>query len=142
MDITLSFRRGLFISHKENKKENSSKKFLNRLGKEIGFKMKKKEGEWMQHVVEWLSEKLNIRRKEDWYRISYPDIRKYIHSGGFLREYPLEKMLQEVYPETCWDISKLQFRNGLIKASQRKLAIVLSNLFPDDGWYSKVNRFI
>jgi hypothetical protein len=49
------------------------------------------------------------------------------------KTHSLSKLLQLTYPNYPWDLSKLQFKKGTIKTSQRILYIIISDLFPKSG---------
>ena len=71
---------------------------------------------------------MQIRDLDDWYRVSFEQIRQYVPLTAF-RTHPLEKLLAQAYPGYYWDIEKLKSRIG-IKAAQRLLAVTVRNIFP------------
>ena len=87
--------------------------------------------------VEWLRKELKIRNFNDWYRVSQNQIQK-IAPLRILKQNPLEQLLQTVYPNHTWEIPKLRSKLG-IKASERMLAAVVGEIFPNSG---KKNSFI
>lgn len=86
----------------------------------------------LTEFVEWVGKRLGVRGLEDWYRISFGQIQKVVPVTAF-RKLTMEKILVEAYPEHGWDVGKLKARRGNMKASQRMLAVVLGELFPDCG---------
>jgi hypothetical protein len=80
--------------------------------------------------LNWLGPMLQIRELSDWYRISIQQIQRVgapttvFYTKGF-------SILKNAYPSFNWDLDKLTNRKWPIKAAQRNLAIVLSDLFAD-----------
>jgi len=54
----------------------------------------------------WLEKQLHIKEKDDWYRVSLIQIEAVI-SLELFEHYPLQKLLQEAYPNYQWDLSRL-----------------------------------
>lgn len=90
------------------------------------------EGNFVWDTIDRLSDKLQIGRLEDWYRVSFRDIKR-LAPGSLVNKGTLGKMLQEIYPEHPWDIPRLTFKTGAVRASQRKLFLVARELFPSSG---------
>ena len=88
-------------------------------------------------MLEWLSEQLQFRSLDDWYRVSGKQIQKFVPTVGFSTTI-LPKLLQKAYPEHNWDISKLTLKGTSIKASQRELAATINNIFPHLGKILKI----
>lgn len=82
--------------------------------------------------VEWLGEKLQIKKMEDWYRVSRDQLEVVVPLTIF-GKLPLERMLQEVFPKHPWDFARLTVRRSTMKASQRKMAVLVGELFPNSG---------
>ena len=66
-----------------------------------------------------------MKELNDWYRVSLSQVSKVVPVSVFSK-FPLEKMLQVVYPQHPWDQEKLAVRNGK-KTSQRKLAVMVKS---------------
>eukprot|EP01125_Pyxidicula_operculata_P009004 TRINITY_DN2973_c0_g1_i1.p1 TRINITY_DN2973_c0_g1~~TRINITY_DN2973_c0_g1_i1.p1 ORF type:complete len:519 (+),score=100.26 TRINITY_DN2973_c0_g1_i1:46-1602(+) len=99
------------------------------------FKMSPR-GTWDsdQNIIERvkeIEEKLYINKKEDWYRISYNQLRKVGASGILAQVGTLSQLLQKAYPHYSWDVHKLSFK--FKKASQRWLKICILKLFKEDN---------
>jgi hypothetical protein len=86
----------------------------------------------IQHFVEWLSEQLQLRSLDDWYRVSGKQLQKFVPTVGFGTTI-LPNWLQRIYPEHNWDISKLIMKGTSIKASRRELAATIHKIFPELG---------
>jgi len=80
-----------------------------------------------------LKEKLKIIDLNDWYRISWNQIREVHQYMSVFQKYPLEKLLEESYPHHQWNISTLQSKGKYVKSSQRWLRIIIQELFPQSG---------
>ena len=91
-------------------------------------------------TVEWLSEKLKIKLLEDWYRVSFDEIKKWIPSSA-LHMRNLGHFLQEYYPDHPWDLGRLENKTGTIKSSQRKLFVLVKEIFPNSGMCKTNNNF-
>jgi hypothetical protein len=83
-------------------------------------------------MIHWLSGILRIQHLDDWYRVSWQQIGRVL-SPLFFGTNSLEWMLQEVYPNHIWNVSKLQTKLGNMKASQRMLVQITKEIFPDSG---------
>ena len=49
------------------------------------------------------------------------------------QKYPLETLLQEVYPNHQWNVAILQSKGKYLRASQRWLRTMIQELFPQSG---------
>jgi hypothetical protein len=61
-------------------------------------------------MIMWVEKELRIETMEDWYRISWSQIDSKI-PVEFFKQYPLEQVLKEAYPDYIWDMTKLQSRH-------------------------------
>ena len=86
----------------------------------------------MNRLIQWMEKELEISNLAQWYRISDAQISELISRNAFVQT-ELEKLLQNVYPNHVWDISKLRYKKGTMKASQRILFTTVKQLFPDSG---------
>lgn len=71
--------------------------------------------------IDFLTDKLNIRSLDDWYRVSGTQIVALSNFKGVTQYLPF------VYPTHRWDMSKFKSAK---KSSQRKLALAVAELFP------------
>jgi hypothetical protein len=79
--------------------------------------------------MEAVKEHWDIRSKDDWYRISTNQLREIPGGNTLVQKMPLVDMLRSAYPGEHWDErDALDLGRGK-KSSQRKLCIVLQNLF-------------
>ena len=90
-------------------------------------------------ILDWLSNQLSIEYLEDWYRVSLDQIQgltsTQVGSETFI------KMLQNVYPNHLWDMSRLN-KLGRSKASQRAVVVAMKELFPKCSKISKSKKLI
>lgn len=84
----------------------------------------------LKQFLEWLGKELNIKRREDWYRVSIQQIRKIARMSVFNRKNLLQ-ILKLAYPEYQWNLEK----KGPIKAQQRVLIRMIEEIFPNEGKY-------
>lgn len=80
--------------------------------------------------VGWLGDRLMVRGLEDWYRVSWAQIREHT-SVSFFKRFPLEQCLQLAHPEHAWDVAKLRLKDGTSKTSQRYLVRLLEGILPN-----------
>jgi hypothetical protein len=74
-----------------------------------------------KELIQWLGKELRIQNMDDWYRVSWAQIREVVSTDIF-KQYPLENLLQETYPNYKWDVSKIQKNHiGNMKESQPKV---------------------
>lgn len=80
----------------------------------------------LKQVLEWVGNQLSIKELDDWYRVSLPQIRKWVQveSGKQLGE-----VLAKAYPQHVWNLSL--FGRLDVKASQRLLVVAVQYLFPN-----------
>ena len=83
-------------------------------------------------MVELLNKKLKIENLEDWYRVSFKEINKWI-PRTVLNKNSIGDLLQGYYPEHPWDLGRLENKRGAMKSSQRKLFILVKELFMNSG---------
>lgn len=81
--------------------------------------------EFLDHV----KEELRITEKEEWYRISWEQIRSF-RGHGLLRKMPLLDALRVAYKEEDWDEEWLNIHK---KSTQRKLKLRVEDLFPSNA---------
>ena len=86
--------------------------------------------------VEWLSKELEIRVLDDWYRISFEQVRKVAPTTLFAK-FGLPVVLGRVYPNHTWCWTWHTSPNRLYKCGQGKLRRVVEKLFPNKG----ISRF-
>jgi hypothetical protein len=75
-----------------------------------------------------LEEELEIKNKDDWYRVSYEQIKSLV--GGRqkqLKKVTLAQVLHQVYPQHKWDIERLKLA-GSKQASQNTVKLLLQRL--------------
>jgi hypothetical protein len=89
------------------------------------------------NLVHELEKELNVQDLDDWYRISFNQIKGYLE---VFQQNPLEKLLPEAYPEHKWDLISLQKRKNasVPMASQRWLRMKVQELFPQSGLLKKI----
>eukprot|EP01118_Nematostelium_gracile_P014723 TRINITY_DN5803_c0_g1_i1.p1 TRINITY_DN5803_c0_g1~~TRINITY_DN5803_c0_g1_i1.p1 ORF type:complete len:422 (-),score=70.29 TRINITY_DN5803_c0_g1_i1:16-1281(-) len=83
--------------------------------------------EGKKDFVEYLSERFQISRTDDWYRISLEQMFSIIPKT-VLEKYSLFSLLEAVFPDYPWEQEK--FNRKQMKASQRNLAKLVQQLFP------------
>ncbi len=85
-------------------------------------------------LARWLAKELKIDNLEEWYRISDFQIRQKV-KPKFFKEYSLEKVLLEAYPQHEWDLTKLHGEYPRIKrASQRMVVKMIKEIFAESGF--------
>ncbi|EGG14005.1 hypothetical protein DFA_11766 [Cavenderia fasciculata] len=85
----------------------------------------------LKEFIEFTKDYYRMEKKEDWYRLSWTQIRDI---GGFSlvkKNGGICKSLQLVYPDIEWEVG--QFTTPGKKSSQRLLRIFLERLFPEDS---------
>ena len=87
--------------------------------------------------VNWVAFLLKINSLDDWYRIAFSQIAAVIPLTIF-RRYPLKDMLLQTYSNHPWDLHKLTFKTGIIRASQRFLSRLISEIFPSSGYLGHI----
>lgn len=90
--------------------------------------------DWEKDVpgfVEWLGKQLEVETLEDWYRVSMSQISRWV--PGRIGGKSVEKWVQLAYPEHPWEEGR--FRSGGMRASQRRLVVVVRKLFPRSGTF-------
>ena len=77
-----------------------------------------------------VSQKLGIRAKEDWYRVSLAQFDSIMYGRALLRIYrnDIGRLLQAAFPDEQWDLQ--QFKSKDKRAAQRYLFVQVSRLFP------------
>lgn len=83
-------------------------------------------------LIQKLAGDLHVTKLEDWYRVSFHQFQRVVPLS-FFQKRPLEKLLVEAFPEHSWDVGKLRFRKGTMKASQRVLKVMVQAIFPQSG---------
>jgi len=78
-----------------------------------------------------LEKVLNIRRPEDWYRVTAEQLTT-LKVPSFYRGGGLAAVLSKRYPTVEWDEAAF-FGRGFRRATQRWLTSMLTDLFPDDA---------
>lgn len=81
----------------------------------------------IRDFLERAKEKLQIKEKEDWYRISYKQLSS-LGGGTLFTRGRFVDALRAAYPEEEWDERALQ--NSAKKSSQRQLHLVAKQFFP------------
>src|ERR1700722_10595380 len=79
-----------------------------------------------------LTKTLEIKYLSEWYRISLTQISDVSKHESTIRNYSLEKLLPEAFPNHEWNTSTLKYK-GNIGSSQRQLRAMIEKIFPQSG---------
>jgi hypothetical protein len=84
----------------------------------------------MKKIMDWLGNKFSVKNLDEWYRVSWSQIVQEIPLKG---KSQLVDMLRIGYPEHRWNESLFFKGMDPSKANQRKVAVLLKELFPLNG---------
>lgn len=85
-------------------------------------------GEDVRPFVEWVGKELDVRRLEDWYRVSLEVIGRVVPATLFGVRGGLAAVLREAYPEHGWN-----WVEDAKRASQWRMFKVVERMFPNVG---------
>jgi hypothetical protein len=87
-------------------------------------------------LMEYLTKELQIKDLSDWYRISRSQIGQVCKNMNVFKQYTLEELLPEAYPNHDWNkalLVSLRQRDGKVQASQRWLRVLVHEIFSNSG---------